>query len=163
MLQPKYTAKAKGGEEEACTKVTGDVLRFDSCLRSRWGKWSTNGPQEADATATPELKVPVPGTVRHFSSKEQEKVKISFLSLHCMVEAARHIRGMKGWHTPHLTTSGAVTEERYSPCYHWVMLQACFALHFLSGERVFSRISLLVLTCAISPNAICGLNLIKLL
>lgn len=143
---------ARGGEEDVCIKVTGGVLRFDSCLRIRWGKWSS--------TATPELEVPIPGTMQHFSSKEQETVKV-FLSLHCMVEAARCIRGMKGWHVPHLTTHGAATKERYGPCCHQVMLWACFALCFLSGERDFSHISLIVTTCAISPNAICGLNLIK--
>jgi len=93
------------------------VLRFESCLRVD----RASGLQEADAAATPELEVPVPGTVHHFSSNEQETVKTSFLSLHGVVEAARCVRKVKGSPNPHLTTSGAATEERYSPCSHQVM------------------------------------------
>lgn len=130
-LRTKYTSRAKGGEEDACIEVKGDVLRFDSGLRAG----GAIGRQEADATVTPELEVPVPGIMQHFSSKEQEEVRISFLALCRTVEAARHIKVMKGWHAPHFDISGVAIENSYSPCYHQVIPWACFALCFSSGPR----------------------------
>lgn len=115
MLQIKYTAKARGGCLHQCNWGWGHVCFI-------WELDGANSPQEANAAAATELGVPVPGTTQHFGCKEQEKVKISFLFLCCMAEAARHVRGMKGWHIPSITTSGAATEERYSPCYQQVVL-----------------------------------------
>lgn len=109
-----------------------------SGLTPTWEVDGTNGPQEADATATPELEVPVPGAMQHFSSKEQEKVEIFLLSQHRTAEAAGGVRVMKRLHTPHFTTSGATIEERYRLCCHHIMLWVCFALCFLSGESLFS-------------------------
>lgn len=99
--QTKCIAKAKGGEEDTCIKVLG----MCSGLTPAWEVDGANGPQEADAAAAPELEVPVPGTVQHFSSKEQEEVKV-FLSLHCISGGCQMRQGTKGWHAAHLTTSG---------------------------------------------------------
>lgn len=150
ILQTKYTTKAKGGEEDACIKVNGDVLRFDSCLRAG----GANGPQEADATVSPELEVPVHGIIQHFSSKEQEEVKISFLALRWTVEAARHIKVMKGWHTPHFDTSGvAIEESLLSPGHPKDLLCLVFLIQ-TERERVVSHISLSHNLCNISKHCL---------